>query len=126
MNAQDRLARLRFEDPVAAAAVVDALWAQLAREEPRMFAALWRRANRPSRRPASVEPAIPVPVQWVEEPIPAVAVEPLPALAVEPRVEVIAQRLPTVDLTPTPPYRLMIEPSPSLAELLPADEHTSA
>ena len=44
------LARLRFEDPQAAASAADGLWAQLAIEDPRMFAALWRRANKPSRR----------------------------------------------------------------------------
>jgi hypothetical protein len=46
MHAREGLARLRFEDPAAAAAAVEALWEQMAREEPRMFAALWRRATR--------------------------------------------------------------------------------
>jgi hypothetical protein len=94
MNAQQNLARLRFEDPQAAAAAVDALWSQLAREDPRMFAALWRRANRDSRRPADV---VTVPaVQWLDE---------------MPPMEVTSQRLPAVDRSPAP---VMVQPSPSL------------
>jgi hypothetical protein len=167
MIAHDKLARLRFEDPAAAAAVVDALWDQLAREEPRMFAALWRRANRPSRRPAAVERIVPV-VQWIDEAVetptvtpslsalveqmpavnlvPTVSLSQVPAQALPPTVpaappaapaleDTAAAPAPPVVATPAPapapapvpsPYPLMIEPSPSLAELLPAEERSSA
>jgi hypothetical protein len=136
MNAQDRLARLRVEDPTAAAAAVDALWAQLAREEPRMFAALWRRANRPSRRPAQVEVPVPVPVQWIDdEPVTIAPVVPAvePAPAAMPVVNLTPAPAPAVPLQPTapvaappPPSPLVFEPSPSLAELRPEAERTSA
>ena len=109
MYGRDGLARLRVEDPKAAAAAVDALWALLARDEPRMFAALWRRANRGS---AYVPPSVTVPrVEWIEE---------------APPVEVAAQRvapsparLPRVDLA----LPIMINPSPPLvpAELTATD-----
>ena len=113
MSVKDGLARLRVEDPSAAAVVVDALWEALAREEPRMFAALWRKANLPGRRPAVLQPAGPPPIEWIEEPV-----------------------LPSVNLLPPPPALtfptqpassgpLMIEPSPSLADLLPAEERAS-
>ncbi|MBK5307992.1 MAG: hypothetical protein JJD92_15005 [Frankiaceae bacterium] len=98
MTAQDKLARLRFEDPAAAAAAVDGLWEQLAREEPRMFAALWRRANRPADRPA--EPVTVPTVEWIDE---------------LPPMEVIAQRFPSVNLAPVP-----LAPLPALpTQLLP-------
>jgi hypothetical protein len=87
MSAQSSLARLRFEDPQAAAATVEGLWAQLATEDPRMFAALWRRANKPSRRAAHL--AARAPEDWAEllptidEPavdVPAVEAPRLPAV----------------------------------------------
>lgn len=129
MNVQDRLARLRFEDPATAEVVVDALWTKLAREEPRMFAALWRRAHRPSRRPAAVERSLPIPIQWVEERAPAVRT---PAATNEPPLSVPAQPVPAVNLAPppvaapsAPPHPVMIEPSPSLADLLPLEERVA-
>ena len=66
MNAQHSLSRLRVEDPRAAAAVVDALWEQLAREDARMFAALWRRATRRQRAHAPQASVVPA-VEWVDE-----------------------------------------------------------
>ena len=46
MRTQRWGARLQAEDPYEEAAAVDALWAELARQDPKMFAALWRRATR--------------------------------------------------------------------------------
>jgi hypothetical protein len=46
MRTQRWGARLQAEDPTEEAAVVDALWAELARSDPKMFAELWRRASR--------------------------------------------------------------------------------
>jgi hypothetical protein len=117
MSAKESLARLRFEDPTAAAAVEAALWTQLAREDPRMFAALWRRAHRPSRRPAQVECVVPA-VEWLDE---------LPPLEV-------AAQLPAVNLLPDPPadlpfvpvQPLVFEPSPSLESLLPSESRIYA
>ena len=79
MNAQHNLARLRVEDPRAAAAVVDALWEQLAREDARMFAALWRKAQHRALRTAGDAVEVP-PVQWLDEPLPA----PVPVVADQP------------------------------------------
>ena len=45
MRTQRWGARLQAEDPREEAAAVDALWAELARQDPKMFAALWRRAT---------------------------------------------------------------------------------
>jgi hypothetical protein len=165
MSDHNSLARLRVEDPTAADALADALWEHLARNEPKMFAALWRRAHRPAPGSERLEvpvvvpvqwieeraetPAADVPVQWVEEPAEAPVVEapvgvpvleapvdqPEPA---EQPISVIAQRLPAVNLAPpsvVPPSAvpppavsptLMIEPSPSLAELLESDELLSS
>ena len=104
MGAQHNLNRLRFEDPTAAAAVIDALWEALAREEPRMFAALWRRANLPSRRPAAPAPLIPV--QWIDE---------------VPPLDVVPVRFPSVNLSPVrTDDQLVVQPAPTLAELLPS------
>src|SRR4051812_48312137 len=83
MDARSNLAKLAYEDPQAAAAVVDSLWAELARDDPRMFAALWRRANKSSRRPKLTDAPK---VDWLEE---------------LPPVEVVAQRVPAVNLVPT-------------------------
>jgi hypothetical protein len=94
MSAQQSLARLRFEDPQAAAAAADGLWAQLAIEDPRMFAALWRRANKPSRRAAHL--AARAPEDWAEM-LPAVDEPAVDVPAVEaPPIE--APRLPAVNL----------------------------
>ena len=82
MNALDNLRRLRYQDPQAAAAVVEALWEQLAREDPRMFAALWRRAARRMARSAP-KPVVVPDVEWLDE---------------LPPVVVTSQRLPGVDL----------------------------
>jgi hypothetical protein len=91
MNALDNLRRLRYQDPQAAAAVVDALWEQLAREDPRMFAALWRRAARRMARNAP-KPVVVPEVEWVVD---------------LPPVVVTTQRLPAVDLTdPIPSVEL--------------------
>ena len=46
MRTQRWGARLQAECPHEEAAAVDALWAELARQDPTMFAALWRRATR--------------------------------------------------------------------------------
>jgi hypothetical protein len=46
MRTQRWGARLQAEDPGEEAAAVDALWADLARTDPAMFAELWRRATR--------------------------------------------------------------------------------
>src|SRR5438309_10015769 len=89
MDVRENLAKLAYEDPQAAAAVVDSLWAELAREDPRLFAALWRRANKSSRRPKLT--ATPQ-VEWLEE---------------LPPIEVVAQRVPPI----APPV-----PAPSVAE----------
>ena len=101
--ALESLARLRFEDPRAAAAVVTALWDTLAREDPRLFAALWRRANRSGRRPRPEVDELSE-VEWLDE---------LPPL------EVTA---PAVDLLPTRrrSFRALSEARPTVAELLPA------
>jgi hypothetical protein len=111
MSAHQSLARLRFEDPQAAAAAADGLWAQLAIEDPRMFAALWRRANKPSRRAAHL--AARAPEDWAEM---------LPAID-EPAVEVPAveaPRLPAVNLAQ--PAIVLTAPSLELpaARLAPA------
>jgi hypothetical protein len=82
MNALENLKRLRYQDPQAAAAVVEALWEQLAREDPRMFHALWRRAAR--RMARNAPQPVPVPeVEWLDE---------------VPPLTVTTQRLPAVDL----------------------------
>jgi hypothetical protein len=86
MNALDNLRRLRYQDPQAAAVVVEALWEQLAREDPRMFHALWRRAARRMAMSAPKPVAVPA-VEWLDE---------LPPLTVT------AQRLPGVDLADRP------------------------
>jgi hypothetical protein len=111
MSAHQSLARLRFEDPQAAAAAAEGLWAQLAIEDPRMFAALWRRANKPSRRAAHL--AARAPEDWAEM---------LPAID-EPAVEVPsveAPRLPAVNLAQ--PAIVLTAPSLELpaARLAPA------
>ena len=94
------LARLRVEDPQAAASVVDALWTQLAREDPPLFHRLWRAANRPSRRPA----VVPVPqVEWLED---------------LPPVHVVAQRMPTINLAPLPAPEPVLAPEPAPTTLL--------
>src|SRR5690349_1665073 len=93
MAALDNLARLRVEDPTAAAAVVDSLWTVLAHEDPKLFAALWRKANKASKRPA-IEVQVPK-VEWLDEPAPVAAAP----IEVAP-VAVAAQRLPAVDLMP--------------------------
>ena len=120
MGAQHNLARLRVEDPAAAAAVVNALWEQLAREEPRMFAALWRRANKESRRPAPPVPLIPV--QWIEELPPLETVPALPAvnLSLDRDVEEVPVEVPAQEVPAPEPSRLVFQPSPTLADLLPA------
>ena len=143
MHARGSLARLRVEDPAAAAAAVDELGAQLARAEPRMFAALGRRANRRAMPAAEsvqvprvewIDEAAPVDVPAVEVPaveVPAVAAVELPAVEELPAIEVAAQRvalspawLPKVDLA----LPIMVNPSPELvpseladAELTTAD-----
>lgn len=99
-HARGSLARLRVEDPAAAAAAVEELWAQLAREEPRMFAALWRRANRRAM-PAAESVQVPR-VEWIDEaaPVDVPAVEPvveIPAVHV-PAVEVAAVEVPAVQV----------------------------
>ena len=93
MNALDNLRRLRYQDPQAAAAVVDALWEQLAREDPRMFHALWRRAARRMARDAPRPVEVPE-VAWLDE---------------VPPLTVTAQRLPAADLMDRP--RSLIEPA---------------
>ena len=122
MSAQQSLARLRFEDPQAAAAAAEGLWAQLAIEDPRMFAALWRRANKPSRRAAHL--AARAPEDWAEL-LPAVETNTIQRPAVEvpavevPAVEPEAPRFPVVNLA----QRAIVLASPSLMpspELLPA------
>ena len=102
MNAVDSLDRLALEDPRAAAAAVDALWAQLAREDARMFAALWRRAHRPDqRREREAEPV----VEWLDELEDAAA---LPAA------------LPAVNLLPPrPAFERSARTSAEIARLLP-------
>lgn len=45
MNASASLDRLRSEEPKVVAAAVALLWDKLSREDPRMFAALWRKAS---------------------------------------------------------------------------------
>jgi hypothetical protein len=89
MDALHNLDRLRLADPRAAAEVVDALWAQLAREDARMFAALWRRANLPGRRAARQESAAEVTadVTWVDDLEMMAASEPSP-----PRVNLVPER----------------------------------
>ena len=76
MNAQHNLARLRAEDPRAAAAVVEALWEQLAREDARLFAALWRKAQRRTQRTDAPVAEVPA-VEWLDEP----AIDPVPVVA---------------------------------------------
>ena len=99
MNVQQSLARLRFEDPQAAVAAADGLWAQLAIEDPRMFAALWRRANKPSRRAAHL--AARAPEDWTEM-LPAID---QPAVEV-PAVEVPAAAVPSVEAFRLPAVNL--------------------
>ena len=101
--ALESLARLRFEDPRAAASVVTVLWDTLSREDPRLFAALWRRANRSGRR-ARPEVDELSEVEWLDE---------LPPLEVAPAA---------VNLLPTRrrPVRSLSELRPTVAELLPA------
>jgi hypothetical protein len=96
MSAQQSLARLRFEDPQAAAAAAEGLWAQLAIEDPRMFAALWRRANKPSRRAAHL--AARAPEDWTEL-LPAVETNTIQLPAIQlPAVEVPAVEVPAVEV----------------------------
>ena len=82
MNALENLRRLRYQDPQAAAAVVEALWEQLAREDPRMFHALWRRVARRVARSAPDPVAVPG-VEWLDD---------------MPPLTVTTQRMPGVNL----------------------------